>query len=141
MAVTPLHRYRMVRHQVVPERAGLGPARCRPRPRARRAGSREASSARCAPTEVTLPCAMLAAPALASSPRLPALLHFALSLTDWLWGLIPPPSGFHIYISIWFKEIPISPSSFQLCICIFALLTTSLCVSGRSIRNTYLEKK
>lgn len=58
-----------------------------PGAQAGRAGKRPAS-ARFAPTEVTLPRAMLAAPVLTSPPGLSAPLHFTLSPTDCLGRLI-----------------------------------------------------
>lgn len=64
VAVTSLHRSGIVRHQVVPESAGPGGWGAW----AGRAGKRPAS-VRFAPTEVTLPRAMLAAPVLTSSPQ------------------------------------------------------------------------
>lgn len=90
------------------------------------------------PTEVTLPCAMFTAPAFTSFPRLPAPLHFALSLTDCLRGrfFFPHQDLTFIFKS---KKLPLTPPEFGFIY--VSVLTTSLCISKESIRNTYLESK
>lgn len=120
MAVTSLHLYRIVRHQVVPESAGFGLARSRgcPGEGGRGAGAGGAgmrpANALFVPTEVTLPCAMLAALALTSSPRLPALFHIALSLTDCFWRLIFSPHQYLIFIfKSSLKKPPLTPPAFS----------------------------